>query len=1593
MKVGKSFTVLLVLGLVLSLGAFSSAHAQGTFAEKAIVITAPAAGSFATIENNKVTVRIDYSMVAASSKDVTVWVGLVEQVKDDMDMFVAATGLTGAAGKALRDTDATDGDDDDVGGAFGRETDFSLGNNDFGGSAAILGRVVILGETFADNTTFTVQGNIAATTDVTTSTTDLLGDKVRLTITLSLYSDGGTASNVQAYALVQNVTDGTDSGLIFSTETIEVDLDGPPPGATTLQVTTRNLDTDGTKAVDPSPIAGGPVVFHPLSIGTQIVADVEATGTTQDDLFLLGNLTAQIRLTVDPAHEDDDYRDIVLPVDVNVRSDEDRAKAQVKYRLVSNGFGVPINVTKDGPNYEINAILELVDGNGNPGKEEEGFTAFGNNQPITLADLEQNIVDVTFDTTTVTMHISALDDDEPDNSNLAPPDADSPGSPGVEPDTDGTSSDGDRNADTVRIPSDGFGRAADTDAGLDSVLAAGLLEYELDQVLERLQATFKSVDGAIVGTINLDNHTDHLGNASLGIEAGVSRFVDFSNPLDVVATEAYDANGDRASIDGLPPDTAVDFTGSPNTAIPDPDDPGAIPDPVYPKAFADGAYDVTYTYTDIAGNVGAARTVTNVWLDVTAPTWTRVAPPDLATDDPDLAVNTVSASARDVAFRLVEAMSIVRATVTEKGTILDDDDPHVVDLVGTALAETGVEHTLAFPNLVDDATYNYELEGRDIYGKWAYRNLGDFVHDLEFVEAIIATFEFLNDGAAATTSVVSDTDVTVTVTATAVDGRGAGTYEGLSTVTATCNDVQADLCAACDVRAFPDCLADLTITGTGVVANGDGTWALDGDQWGATGARDIVVDSQNATHEVVLSILDDTSADGPYDGTNEAIRYTLGAYAALNVWFGPATGNRLPVNVDAWDADNNLVYTQSALLGLSSPQPITLPGTVLLENGVATVWGVVGVGDVTVTAYDKQQEDADADADAGEAFISGSGTLTIGAPASVVGEDYMGADGGGDQGGFVMLTWTSSGSGSYNVWREVNINYDLDADGNLAMVAPPAEGEDPAKALIPWATVAASGNPVERAVVATLDNVGTKWGVNGTDADPGVAKQAFVAAAGMADPYQLMAETMVASRQRAQFDANGAIFAELTPDALSFINDGLVPQFKEVGGGRPEPTLTAEAIRAIDNIAPEPITHLQVLDTPNDQGGSITINWVKSESDLMISRSFGGAVGPTKSDLVAGVKGYGIYRSVFNGEPTIIGQVGAGITTFVDATALNGVTYSYSVTPFDEDNVAESNPTATGLSVRNTVFDAAGVPVQGLFGSDAQVGFDDFFIFADRFGAVVGVEGFDPAFDLAPNNQVDFFDFFVFVENFGRTAVGVGKAVPTIAGLNQGSRIDLYAPNSMPGVGEEMVLNVNLADFVELQGYGLSVSYDADTFEFVRAEAMDNLFGSSDLAQPQTIEAEGEVSLVAYGDLLTEGELNLNIVLRPIAETEHGVIEISRGQLADGSYAFNDVESLGAVSVETRPEVFALRSNYPNPFNPSTTIKYQLPEAADVRLEVFNVVGQVVKTLVAGNEGAGRYTVSWDATNDSNQSLGSGIYFYRLVAGDFQQVNKMLLLK
>jgi hypothetical protein len=102
----------------------------------------------------------------------------------------------------------------------------------------------------------------------------------------------------------------------------------------------------------------------------------------------------------------------------------------------------------------------------------------------------------------------------------------------------------------------------------------------------------------------------------------------------------------------------------------------------------------------------------------------------------------------------------------------------------------------------------------------------------------------------------------------------------------------------------------------------------------------------------------------------------------------------------------------------------------------------------------------------------------------------------------------------------------------------------------------------------------------------------------------------------------------------------------------------------------------------------------------------------------------------------------------------------------------------------------------------------------------------------------------------------------------------------------------------------------------------------------------------------------------------------------------------GNEEVQGLPSHYALSPNYPNPFTPPTTIRYEVPApGGPVRISVYNLRGQHVRTLVDGHRGPGRHSVLWDGTGEQGEAVSSGVYFYRIVATGFEEERKMIVLK
>ena len=134
------------------------------------------------------------------------------------------------------------------------------------------------------------------------------------------------------------------------------------------------------------------------------------------------------------------------------------------------------------------------------------------------------------------------------------------------------------------------------------------------------------------------------------------------------------------------------------------------------------------------------------------------------------------------------------------------------------------------------------------------------------------------------------------------------------------------------------------------------------------------------------------------------------------------------------------------------------------------------------------------------------------------------------------------------------------------------------------------------------------------------------------------------------------------------------------------------------------------------------------------------------------------------------------------------------------------------------------------------------------------------------------------------------------------------------------------------------------------------------------------------------------------SDIENGMMYFYRIRAADYSGNWSDYSEVVQLSTLSNDnanvaERFMLHQNYPNPFNPVTNMRFDLPEEAFVKIRVFDMSGNAVKTLVNETMISGFKSVQWNATNNQGEPVSAGVYLYTIEAGKFRQTKKMILLK
>ena len=311
-----------------------------------------------------------------------------------------------------------------------------------------------------------------------------------------------------------------------------------------------------------------------------------------------------------------------------------------------------------------------------------------------------------------------------------------------------------------------------------------------------------------------------------------------------------------------------------------------------------------------------------------------------------------------------------------------------------------------------------------------------------------------------------------------------------------------------------------------------------------------------------------------------------------------------------------------------------------------------------------------------------------------------------------------------------------------------------------------------------------------------------------------------------------------------------------------------------------------------------------------------------------------------------------------------------------------------------------------VLGSDGCLSFDpEFTALAVAYNSTEGDPVTGPFYnnylDFAPTSDgsstgyaqqdthVDFEDLVIFALNYAWSRaepacegqkVTDGGAAASLADVTISAEVPAFSR-----IGEEFTVPVSISEGAGVAGYHLVLNY-ASNLEVVAVSPGSVYDGIEKTFFYHDENAAGvDISSVVLSDDFEAGEIAV-ITFRSIA-TGSVTLQDELLDVRDWENQKANVEFDLAAKGGSLPTEYSLSQNYPNPFNPNTTIELAMPEAGQYKLTIYNVIGQVVETY-EGHSDAGYVTFNWDASGQS-----SGVYLYKVTAGNFASVRKMVLLK
>jgi len=360
----------------------------------------------------------------------------------------------------------------------------------------------------------------------------------------------------------------------------------------------------------------------------------------------------------------------------------------------------------------------------------------------------------------------------------------------------------------------------------------------------------------------------------------------------------------------------------------------------------------------------------------------------------------------------------------------------------------------------------------------------------------------------------------------------------------------------------------------------------------------------------------------------------------------------------------------------------------------------------------------------------------------------------------------------------------------------------------------------------------------------------------------------------------------------------------------------------------------------------------------------------------------------------LAGSTAVGTNTFTDEGAVGGNgtfdpdgddrgVYYYEVFPVDlvtnTGPAAAANDRATNYWLGDVVTTSPLTPPNGWVNSHDMIALGTAFGESDGDGQYNNIIDVGPTDDWSrvgiptTDDVINFEDLMIFSMNFGVVSdAKKGMPISSVVDLAWVRYDDgRQALRLVDGTG---VKGLNIRANVRVAGVVAGDLLDAQSdLTFLR-----NVGENLDVSVAVT---GMNVGFTGSGDLLivdAETQIDITDLTIKVRGHDNSKLEFKMGEATGGSLM---------------PRVFALNPNYPNPFNPMTKISFSLPEAQDVRLEVYGVDGRKVVTLLNETRGPGLHEVIWNGQDDSGRQAASGMYFYRINAGPYSEVRKMTLMK